>query len=209
MAVIKNSITFQAVAADPQLIAQQVQLPTNETAWLRPLTKDDAGILGVYFLSLSDETKRRYGPHPFDQATADKLCAENDYNKVIRMLATVPQAGSERVIAYFILVMGVDEDEIKRYAVLGIGLDSATDCTLAPSVADDYQDKGVGSIVMRHVIDSALRLGKTRMVLMGGTQGTNARGIHFYKKYGFRIVGDFQEPTGFNNHDMILDLAVR
>ncbi len=206
---MENSITVCAVVDNPHLISQLVQLPNGERAQLRPLTSADAAVLGAYFVSLSAETRRRYGPHPFDQVTADKLCAENDYNKVIRMLATVPQAGSERVIAYFILVMGVDEDEIKRYAVLGIGLDSATDCTLAPSVADDYQDKGVGSIVMRHVIDSALRLGKTCMVLMGGTQGTNARGIHFYKKYGFRIVGDFQEPAGFNNHDMILDLAVR
>lgn len=191
---------------DPQTISTMAMLPTGEQAQLRPLTPNDAAILGVYFLSLSEDTKRRYGPHPFDQATADKLCAEVDNSKVIRMLATVPHQNGERVIAYFILVMGVDPDEIERYTQLGIALDSKTDCTLAPSVADDYQDKGVGSLVLRHVFNTARQLGKTRMVLMGGTQGTNARGIHFYKKHGFVGVGDFEEPVGFNNHDMIADL---
>ena len=153
---MQNSIIVRAVIDNPQLISQAVQLPKGERAQLRPLTSADAAVLGTYFVGLSAETRRRYGPHPFDQATADKLCAENDYAKVIRMLATVPtEQQGERVIAYFILVMSVDDDEIKRYAALGIGLDSVTDCTLAPSVADDYQDKGVGSIMLRHVIDSA------------------------------------------------------
>ena len=52
----------------------------------------------------------------------------------------------------------------------------------------------------------ARQLGRTRMVLWGGTQATNDRAIHFYQKHGFRTVGEFQEPPGFNNYDMIMDL---
>ena len=105
-------------------------------------------------------------------------------------------------------MLGVGEDDVARYSQVGILLQSATDCTLAPSIADAYLNKGTGSIVMQHVLETARRLGKQRMVLMGGVQATNDRAKHFYEKHGFRWVGDFESPSGFNNHDMILDLAV-
>jgi diamine N-acetyltransferase len=199
-------ITPTDITQDPMLVSVGVELRTGESVVLRPLAPSDANVLGVYFLSLSNETKRRYGPHPFDQATADRLCAENDYAHTIRMLTTKGDDDDERVIAYFILVLGVGEDDALRYAKLGMILNAATDCTLAPSVADTYQDKGLGSVMMRHVIEVARRLGKQRMVLMGGVQATNSRAKHFYEKHGFQHVGDFEEPAGRNNHDMILDL---
>lgn len=198
-------ITPTDITQDPMLVSVGVALSTGESVVLRPLAPNDANVLGVYFLSLSNETKRRYGPHPFDQATADRLCAENDYAHTIRMLATTSD-GDERVIAYFILVLGVGENDASRYAKLGMMLNTATDCTLAPSVADDYQDKGLGSVMMRHVLVTARKLSKQRMVLMGGVQATNARAKHFYEKHGFKWMGDFEEPAGRNNHDMILDL---
>ena len=166
-------ITPTDITQEPMLISTSVELRTGERALLRPLTPKDTGILGSYFLSLSDETKRRYGPHPFDQATADKLCAENDYAHTIRMLAVTGQGANEHVVAYFILVLGVGEDDASRYAKLGMILNAATDCTLAPSVADAYQDKGVGSLMMKHVLETTRRLSKQRMVLMGGVQATS------------------------------------
>lgn len=204
----QNAITPANIAANPMVISKMVELRSGESAMVRPLTHSDAKALGIYFLSLSADTKRRYGPHPFDQATADKLCAGNNYVDTLRMLATVGQADAEHIIAYFILVLGVGEDDVARYSQVGILLQSATDCTLAPSIADAYLNKGTGSIVMQHVLETARRLGKQRMVLMGGVQATNNRAKHFYEKHGFRWVGDFESPSGFNNHDMILDLAV-
>ena len=85
-------------------------------------------------------------------------------------------------------------------------MNAAQDCTLAPSVADDYQSKGLGSVLMRRLVEIAREIGRTRMVLWGGTQATNDRAVHFYHKHGFTTVGEFQEPPGFNNYDMILDL---
>ena len=203
----QTPITPNDIELDSAIVSEAVELPTGEKAMLRPLTRNDARILGPYFLSLSDDTKRRYGPHPFDQATADKLCAENDYAHTIRMLATTGSGDQEQVIAYFILVMGIEEGDRERYAKLQMPLDVITDCTLAPSVADAYQSKGVGNIIMRHGIATARRLGKRRMVLMGGVQTTNTRAKNFYTKYGFQHVGDFESPPGRNNHDMILSLV--
>jgi len=203
----QSPITPADIEADPSIISEAVELPGGEQALLRPLTRNDAGMLGRYFLSLSDDTKRRYGPHPFDQATADQLCAETNYADTVRMLMTTGSGSDEQVIAYFILVLGVWDADRERYATLNMPLSAATDCTLAPSVADAYQSRGVGNIIMQQVIATARRLGKTRMVLWGGVQATNARAKNFYTKYGFQHVGDFESPPGRNNHDMIMALA--
>jgi hypothetical protein len=42
------------------------------------------------------------------------------------------------------------------------------------------------------------------MVLWGGVQERNLRGVHYYTRWGFRKVGEFW--TDKNNHDMIADL---
>src|ERR1700682_3272509 len=55
---------------------------------VRPVGADDAEILGDYFVSLSADTKRRYGPHAFDRSTARQLCATTDPAETLRMIAT-------------------------------------------------------------------------------------------------------------------------
>lgn len=177
---------------------------SGETLTMRHLQSDDCERLAEYFLNLSPETKARYGPHPFDRATAETICATLDPNEMLRMVATVSCNGEERIVAYILLKMGVWEGDGKRYEALGIPLHADTDCTLAPSVADDYQNQGVGAAMMRHLLPLASLLGRRRVVLWGGVQATNERAFHFYTRWGFRKVGEFF--TDKNNYDMILDL---
>jgi diamine N-acetyltransferase len=191
-------------APPPEYMTATVSLRTGEQATLRPLQPDDALRLGAYFTALSAETRSRYGPHPFDQTTADAICAALEPADILRMVATVPHHGEERIIAYFLLKHGLWENDRERYNRLGIPLDTETDSTLAPSVADDYQDQGVGSLMIRHVLRVAAMLSRQRLVLWGGVQATNVRAIHFYTKSGFIKVGEFY--TNMNNHDMILSL---
>ena len=172
----------------------------------RPVRADDASILGDYFLGLSADTRHRYGPHAFDRATAEKLCATTNLAEALRMIAVDKRNHTPRVIAYFILILGVRNDDASRYTKLDIVLNATTDCTLAPSVADEFQSKGLGSLLMARLIEIAKMVGRHRMVLWGGTQATNDRAIHFYHKHGFQTVGEFEEPPGSNNFDMILDL---
>ncbi len=172
----------------------------------RLVTRDDAKILGDYFLGLSPATTRLYGPHPFDRATAEMLCANTDPVQTLRMIGTIQGAEGECVIAYMILILGVRAADVERYDRRGIPLNADTDCTLAPSVADAYQSKGLGSLLLTQLKQLARRVGRTRMVLWEGTKGNNHRAIHYYHKNGFRTVGEFQEPPGVNNYDMIMDL---
>jgi hypothetical protein len=183
------------------------KLRTGEPITIRPLRADDADRLMEYFGSLSAKTRARYGPHPFDAQTARSICASLDPADVLRMVACVSHAGGERLIAYVLLKMGILEADRQRYEKLGIPLDPESDCTLAPSVADDYQNQGIGSLIMQHLLEVAPGLGRRRIVLWLGVQATNDRAVHFYTKWGFRKVGEFY--TDKNNYDMLLDLSQR
>jgi GNAT superfamily N-acetyltransferase len=188
----------------PEFLIAAGQLPSGERIRMRLLRSDDAVRLGEYFAGLSVQTRARYGPHPFDQATADAICAALDPTTLLRMVATVPREGGERIIAYMLLKLGVLEKDEQRYAERRMPLDPATDCTVAPSVADDYQNRGVGGVMMTHLLRSARQMGRRRVVLWLGVQATNDRAVHFYTKCGFRKVGEFF--TDKNYFDMILDL---
>jgi diamine N-acetyltransferase len=201
---IGNNAALSSETPLPEFLSTVVTLSSGEQVTIRPLRSEDSVRFGKYVLNLSAETRARYGPHPFDQATADAICATLDPNDILRMVATVPRDGEERIVAYMLLKMGVLEGDQQRYEQLGIPLDPDTDCTLAPSVADDYQNQGLGSLMLRHILQVAATLGRARMVLWYGVQATNERAVHFYTKSGFRKVGEFF--TDKNNFDMILNL---
>jgi GNAT superfamily N-acetyltransferase len=175
-------------------------------ATLRPgisldwLSANDASSLGDYFAALSAESKRRFQPHPLTHASAAELCATR--NPAVRRL--VLRAGRQ-IIGYFILDPTVGVDELTRYAALGVLLESGRDWLFAPSVADTHQNQGLASRAMPHLIALARQAGARSLVLMGGTQGTNARAIAFYEKSGFERCGGYQ--TDQWNHDMRLRLG--
>jgi len=187
------------------LLTIKTQLPTGERLTLRPLQPEDSIRFGDYLCGLSEMTRAFYGPHPFNRETADAICASLNHSDVLRMTATLSDSGEERTIAYALLKLGVLAADAQRYERLGRPLNADTDATLAPSVADDFQSKGVGSLVMNHLLHAAGILGRTRIVLWGGVQARNARAIHFYTKWGFHKVGEFYDNE-LDNYDMILDL---
>jgi len=202
----QSPLTLAQIYQDPAQATTTVEHPALGTVTLRPVNAHDARILGAYFLGLGEETRRRYGPHPFDQATADTICAEAARSNAVRFIATTSSGSEEEVIAYFIVIVGVLDGDVRRYAEIDMPLDPETDCTLAPSVADAYQSQGLGSLVFAHVLDVVRRMGRKRMVLWGGVQATNERGKRFYAKNGFRYVNSFEGPPGTDNHNMIMDL---
>ncbi|MDD9988602.1 MAG: GNAT family N-acetyltransferase [Spirochaetaceae bacterium] len=175
-------------------------------ATLRCLRDDDGELLGAYFASLSPRTRDFYGPHRFDQETADRLCRETRTDtEVVRFVVTVADGDGARIIAYFIVGFRMQDADVKRYAARGTPLDDRTDAYLAPSVEDAYQNTGVGSAVMGHLVPWLHGLGRRRLMLLGGVQQRNERAVAFYRKWGFRTVGEFH--TRQANYDMIATLS--
>lgn len=198
------NISLADFDAHPEKVSKQTVLSTGQEVLLRPLRPDDASILGSYFLSLSQETRSLFAPHPFDQATADALCAQIDSTREMRLLAVAKEGKTERVVAYFITLFYIYDGDAKRYEEWGIPLSDKTDCQIAPSAADDYQGTGLGSIMLSHLVELFRALGYQRMVLLGGVRQHNKQAIRFYERFGFRTVAEF--TTKAPNYHMIADL---
>jgi len=168
--------------------------------FLRPLRTDDQEALAAYFEGLSNETRRRYGPHPFDRETASKLCAMIDHDRDIRFVAFTPEG---QIVGYMILSREIARGDRHRHRSQ---LTEGACASLAPSIADAYQDQGVGSQMAQHVLSSAVDLGLQQVILMGGVQDSNERAYHFYEKLGFQWVCSFwtgKDETRMLNHAMI------
>ena len=192
--------TLLRLATDPLSFVAPLSLPSGGPVVARPLLPADSSRLGMYFESLSAETRRRFGPHALDAAMATQLCADLDATRVLRWVGV---AGDE-IVAYFILMWSVTTYERERYATHGFALSGDVDCTFAPSVADRFQGRGLGTEVFAPLRSIAREAGRRRMVLLGGTQATNARAIAFYRKLGFEELASFEEPAGVWNLDMWL-----
>jgi ribosomal protein S18 acetylase RimI-like enzyme len=86
----------------------------------------------------------------------------------------------------------------------GINPDSNTDCTFAPSVADEWQGIGIGNALFQFILTEIKELGIKRIILWGGVQADNDRAKNYYNKNGFKTLGQF-EYNGLN-YDMILNI---
>lgn len=187
---------------NPRALDSQIALDDGSTLLARLHLTSDAHALGRYFEGLSDATRRVYGPHPFSAEQAQEFCREIDYGHTLRFVAETPTG---ELVAYFVLRLGALNSDAERYATYGHPLAPESDTTLAPSVADAYQEKGLGSALLPVLIDAARRLGRRRIVLWGGVRADNPRAVHFYRKFAFVEYGQFA-AGGTNNFDMVLDL---
>jgi diamine N-acetyltransferase len=190
--------------SDPQFVTQ-ISTPDGRVATVRPLQAGDVEPLGTLFLSLSPDTKRVYGPHPFDRPTAEKLCASIDLQKTIRFVAVLNDGQpDEQIVGYMILSRETWPDDSKR---LGDKLQGVAYASFAPVLADAFQSQGFGYKMAQHVMASARAWGLQKVVLMGGVRSDNPRAQRLYVKLGFRRVGEFWAGNPpLWNYDMILDL---
>jgi diamine N-acetyltransferase len=182
-------------------------LRDGRVATVRPLQASDVEPLGTFFLSLSERTRGYYGPHPFDRATAENLCASIDNTHTVRFVALLHDGeAAAEMIGYMILTREVWGDDLKRYAGK---LDLEHSACLAPVIGDAYQEQGIGTQMGQHVIACARQMGLHQVILMGGVQARNERARRLYTRLGFKPMGEFwtYKPITLLNYDMLLDVA--
>lgn len=161
----------------------------------------DAEALTMYFDGLSDETKNRFGPHPFDIDTVAAIC-----NHAYRNYQAFVCTDDATIAAYTVVAKGYIEADRKRYEGYDFYIDDRHDCTLAPSVADAYQSKGLGSKLYVFVEEALRKQGVRKIVLWGGVQLLNDRAVRFYQKHRFRTLGQFHHD-GMENLDMVKEIG--
>lgn len=173
----------------------------NHPVILSKLIADDFDELAIYLQNLSIETKKRFGPHPFDL-----LAIKDFYESTNQNTGYIARdAETQAIIAYSIVKSGYLEHDSFRLQSYSLHLSHETDCTFAPSVADAWQSQRIGESLFLYILKSLQSSGIKRIILWGGVQSDNEKAVHFYKKHGFRILGGF-EYNGLN-YDMIMEIT--
>ncbi len=175
-------------------------LINNHILILRKLDEADLNLLDEYLMGLSDETQRKFGPHPFDKEALAELFSHTE--KYSGYVAT--ETETLKIIAYSVIKKGFLDHDRPRLESYGLNLDPATDATFAPSVADEWQGLGVGTQLFKFMIPGLQADGVKRIILWGGVQCDNLKAMHYYRKLGFTILGQFDYYG--QNYDMMKEI---
>ncbi len=146
----------------------------------------DLSNLLSYLLHLNEETQNRFGPHPFTKEALEYLYHHPDYRGFI-----IIETNSTFIIGYAIVKLGYLEHDSTRLSSYDLQLNQHTDATFAPSLADEWQGKGLGKLLWNTVKSFLISEGVDRVILWGGVQETNQRAFSYYQQNGFREVGRY------------------
>ncbi len=192
------------IVEKPGMFTSEVVLPSGEKAVFRPLKKNDSQILTIFLENLSKSTREYYTLDSYDLSTAKEMCdAINRYDK-LRFI--VVSNKTKKIIALFEYSFDIPESDRKRFLEYGVDLNSTADCRIGPCISDEYQNQGVGSALFPLLVSIAQKFNQNRMLLWGGVLANNERAINFYKKNGFKNLGNFKNKDDKESLDMILDL---
>lgn len=180
---------------------ENILLKDGSTIKFRLLQQEDAELLYNYLNTLSAESRSRFGPHGFNRETVYNICNNLDADNTQRFIAL----NGENIIAYMLLKKGMIPEDAQRYARYNIFFNEHTTVTYAPSVADEFQNSGLGSKMFSIILEKLKQQGYQKIVLWGGVQATNARAVHFYEKHGFAHVANFWHDNK-DNIDMVLSV---
>jgi ribosomal protein S18 acetylase RimI-like enzyme len=178
-----------------------IKAKNNRQVLLRKLTSDDIDRVCDYFKDLDPDTIKRYGPHKFDKLSVTEL-----YQYGGNHTAYIAQdIETSEIIAYSVIKAGYLEHDGHRLQSYGLTPDNTTDCTFAPSVADQWQSLGVGNSLFQFMLADLKAKGIKRIILWGGVQSDNQKAVNYYLKNGFKRVGQFEYKGP--NDDMVLEIA--
>ena len=177
-----------------------IQAKNNKQVIVRRLNYDDFDKLVDYLSKLSPETVSRFGPHGFDKKSILNLYENCNKHKgyIAQDVETL------EIIGYSIVKLGYLEHDGFRLQSYGINPDDNTDCSFAPSVADQWQSQGVGNSLFNFMLLDLKAKRIKRIILWGGVQSHNSRAVNYYSKHGFRKLGEFHHNGP--NYDMVLEL---
>ena len=176
-----------------------IETKNNKQCFLRKLNPNDFDGLSKYLENLSNETKNRFGPHKFDKQSIIDFYGHSSTNLGYIALNTE----TKEIVGYSIVKIGYLEHDKHRLESYGITLDSTTDCTFAPSVADMWQGCGIGNKLFHFILSDLKTTKIKRVILWGGVQVDNDRAVNYYRKNGFKTLGQFTHKG--ENYDMILE----
>lgn len=139
----------------------------------RPKQHDDTELLWEMFSTLSEETASNLLP-PFARDRVEAWTRNIDYDQVLVIVALVEEETGQRIIGSASLKFS-PQAALKHTAELGL------------TVHDNYQNLGIGTALLSHLVYIARTKKLTKIRLNVST--TNESAIHVYKTAGFAIEG--------------------
>jgi GNAT superfamily N-acetyltransferase len=146
---------------------------------IRPLGKQDAALERAFIAHLSPRSRRlRFLGQLKEPSDAFvKQLTDIDYRRDMAFVALMRQDGEEHAIG------------ISRYSTSADG--QSSECAVA--VSDEWQKKGLGTLLMRHLIDMARSRGVRTMVSIDAADNAEMRDLAAF--LGFRRRTDFDNPS--------------
>ncbi|MDD3475038.1 MAG: GNAT family N-acetyltransferase [Candidatus Dojkabacteria bacterium] len=199
----EKKLTLQDFEQNSKQYTREVQTQSGENITFRPLLHSDLDRLTSFLENLSTDTRRLSTFDSYDKVTATELCnAINKYDK----LRFVLESQSKEIVGLIEFTLDIPQNVIDKYITYGLKLNTEYTCRFGPTLADKYQDQGLGSLIFPYVVKIAKLLGRKHIILYGGVFADNTRAIKYYEKHRFRIAGKYNNDDGVENLDMILDI---
>ena len=164
-----------AIFPYPIELERQVRLKDGSALMLRPIRPDDADREHAFVAKLSDASRYSRFQHSMTALSAE-------------MIARFTQLDYDREMALLLLVPGIDE--IAGVARYYPNVDRVS-AEFACAVADAWQGRGVGTVLMKALIACARDAGYVSMD--GAVLSTNAAMLALTERLGF-VAADGHEP---------------
>jgi len=152
-----------------------VTLKDGTEILLRPGTSEDLEMVWEMLSTLSEDSLR-FLPHPIKREDLETSMNELDYEKLLPIVAAIKNPPSEKTRIVALATLGFQQGISRRHRA-----------EFDIVVHDEFQGKGLGTLLTQHMIDIAREKGLKKIHLKTSTE--NKRAIHTYKKLGFKIEG--------------------
>lgn len=149
---------------------------------LRPKQASDAEMLWNMFSTLSEKSLSNLVP-PFTRERIESWTGDIDYDRVLTIVAVVREKDEQRIVGSASLSFFTQEI-FKHKAELSV------------TVHDDYQNMGIGTAMLKHLLAIARTKKLRKVYLLVNTD--NDRAIHVYMSLGFEIEGRFSKERCLN-----------
>jgi len=137
----------------------------------RPKQSGDTEMLWKMFSTMSEKSLSNLVP-PFTRERIEGWTSNINYDKVLTIVAVINEKNEQRIVGSASLKF--NPQEIFRHKA-----------ELSASVHDDYQNMGLGTAMLKHLLGIARKKKLRKVWLLVNTD--NDRAVNVYKKVGFEI----------------------
>lgn len=174
----------------------------NHSIQISVATKGDASSIVQFYSALSNSSKALFAPHDFTtEYLSDHILDNSNYVTII-----AKNSITKAVVGYAVSQLWIFDYDIIRWKNYDFEINNTQKkyACFAPSVLDEFQHLGIGSMLLSETKVVLSRLNFVNMILWGGVKCNNIAALKFYLKNNFILMGHFEYNGG--NYDMCLKI---